>query len=346
MGQQAFGDIQNEWGKTMAKQPRDPSREDDTQGVDKIAAKVSIFDQITRHERSTTAPAEKSDKTGTTAPTDKPSVSAVDRDASIAMESNRDTAGLQERAHELGEALYAKFMHILTEKVEEKSGIIEPDDITSMGEEFRKELQSIEDAFLDAVETYAQAQLQPREAEKRTKPFHRLMVHNFSRRFADERTLRANPALLSRRMLPGFFNVLLLMLGPDRLADYEKRADKIVQDAGVDQDHPCDWEQVYAAPAAKRLCLKAEIEIAQFFVQTEKRLQWMIAVINSNLITLDNDASGDAWTLNTTAAENLLSSLFRDLRAALTRPQTRTKIEDRMGTPSLNLLDVIVQRFA
>ncbi len=315
----------------MARQPRDPSRGNDGTDSKKSATHVSFIDpngqEITRHARP--APA---------ADTETHAAQVPDADPA--------TQHVREQALELGEALYAKFIQILTDKVDENDGAIDADDIAAMGQEFRKELESIETAFLDAVETYTEAQLQPRTEESRSHCFQRLMIHNFAERFADERALRDQPELLSRRMLPGFFSILTLMFGQDRLADYETRAHGVIDAVRGDGDGPIDWDAAYASPAARRLCLKAEIEIAQFFVQTDKRLQWMIAVINSNLIVLDADPTHDSWTMTTPAAEKLLASLFKDLRGALMRDQTRAKISERMGTASLNLLDVIMKRFS
>lgn len=252
----------------------------------------------------------------------------------------------RKHAEELGEALHAKFMQLLTDKVRDKDGHLTPADVEEMGEEFRHEIQTIETAFLEAVQTYVLAQAEGRTSQSRSNFFHRLMVGNFEHRFADEKALKSQPELLSRRMLPGFFSMLSLMFGAPKLDDYEQQMTKLIDRLRQKNGGHVDWKEVYNSPEARQIALRAEIEIAQYFDNVEKRFAWMIAVVNSNLIPTDEVQSGSPWVFNAAAAENLLAGLFRDVRPALEHEDSRQTFIERMGPETVGTLEKVVQRFS
>lgn len=260
--------------------------------------------------------------------------------------SSTAAAYVHERAEELGEALHGKFMQLLSDKVRDNDGRLPPADVEEMGEEFRRELEVIETVFLDAVESFTQAQLHDRKRESRSRLFHRLIVHKFENRFADEKTLYDTPDMLSRRMLPGFFSVLSLMFGKTKLESYEQQTEQLAGKLGRTSDGDYDWASFYRTPEARQISLSAEIEIAKFFGDVEKRLDWMIAVVNTNLIPSKSPQSGAAWVFNASAAENLLKGLFGDVRPALEHPPSRQAFEKQLGPETLATLDKVVRRFS
>jgi hypothetical protein len=85
-------------------------------------------------------------------PTDEAEADAYKR--RISREAFSD---VEQEADDLGEALHAKFMSLLTAKIEEKDGQITADDVQEMGDEFKENLEDIKTAFLKAVETYTLA---------------------------------------------------------------------------------------------------------------------------------------------------------------------------------------------
>lgn len=252
---------------------------------------------------------------------------------------------VHEHAEELGAALYAKFMQILKKQARESAGPLSDADIEAMGQAFRAELETIETAFVKAVEDYAEARQQNREQKSRTQHFHRLLVHNFEHRFTDESKLHEQPEKLSRRMLPGFFNMLQLMLGDRRLARFEKDAQDVVDKLRDKNSGKLDWAAVYRSPDARTLCFQAEVEIARHFTEMEKRLNWMVAVLNANLIPAEKGSRAAGWEINRQNAALMLSSLIRDLRAALSNQKARLRMEKKMGPETVSLLHAITQRF-
>ncbi len=277
----------------------------------------------------------------------EPAIKQTERETPARQDSISREAHISadQHAEDLGEAMHAKFMHLLNAKMEETGGHLTPEDVEEMGEEFRDNLDDIKTAFVKAVESYTLARERGRIDSARTHLFTRLMVRKFEHRLRDERTLREKPDYLSRRMLPGFANMLSMMFGKPKLADYENRI-KIVTDKmrNANGGH-IDWEEFYRTPEIKKLALRAEIEIAQNFRNIDKRFQWMVAMINSNLIPADDIRTGAEWTFNDAAATKLLTSLFADVRAALKNPNARERFTATLGEEAVGMLDNVALRF-
>jgi hypothetical protein len=254
-------------------------------------------------------------------------------------------AVVHEKSEELGEALHGKFVQLLSAKLRAKDGKLTPADVKEMGDAFRRELKVIETVFLDAIKTYALGQAADRQKQNRTHFFRRLLVRKFEDRFADERTLRERPEMLSRRMLPGFFNMLAVMFGKPKLENYEKQAEKVAAQLSRRSGGDHDWSSFYRTQEASRIALQAEIEIASYFRDIEKRLNWMIAVVNSSTIPPKETAAGEPWVFNQPAAENLLTGLFRDVGPALKQDQARQALTKQVGNETLETLDKVARRF-
>lgn len=259
--------------------------------------------------------------------------------------AKQSAQSIQKHAEELGEKLHSNFLRFLKKKAAEGTAPLTESDIETMSQEFQAELSTIETVFEKAIDDYTRAREKARHEQSRANHFHRLIVHNFEHRFANETELSEQPELLSRRMLPGFFSMLQLMLGEQQLVQFERDAKRIV-DRLVDQnDGKIDWPKVYRSPEARKLCFQAEVQIAKHFAETEKRLNWMVAMINANLVPYNGNPQTGGWTMTTQAAELMLSDLIRNLRAALANDNARAKMDKKFGRETVSFLDAIARRF-
>lgn len=251
-----------------------------------------------------------------------------------------------QHADDLAEALYTKFMTLLVDTITEKGGTLTMDDVAEMGETFRDHLGDIKETFLHAVESYTEAREKTRVSSERGNVFHRFMVHQFENRFVNERTLRDQPLYLSRRMLPGFYNAMSMMFGPPKLERYERQAKMVVDRMRKETNGQLEWHDVYKTAEARRISIRAQIDIAKHFQDVDKRLDWFIAMINSNMIPLEDGRVSSGWSFTREAAEALLQELFHDLRSALASEATRQKFADELGGETVQVLDAVMKRFA
>lgn len=274
---------------------------------------------------------------------------AVPRDNSSALKKRLDAKAAEsaeEKAEELSEAIYAKFMNLLSESIMEKGGNLTMDDVAEMGEAFNSQLGEIKETFLSAVESYTHAREENRVNTERGNVFHRVMSHSFEHNLVPEKQLKDAPENMSRRMLPGFYNAMSMMFGPPKLARYEEKTKLAVDRLLKESNGQIEWEEVYVTPEIRRISLRSQIDIARHFKNTEKRLDWLIAMVNSNMIPLEEGKRSSGWSFTRETAENLLTFLFKDLHAALQNQGTRQRFTAELGAETVTILDTVTKRFS
>ena len=312
---------------------------------------ATIFspDGVIQHRRFVSgeqAPAPDQGKPADQAPV-RPAVIPPDMDPALLKRiADEMTHSAEEKADELAEAIYAKFMHLLTERITDKGGSLTMDDVNEMGEDFRAQIGDIKETFLKAVESYTQARDETCVSSERENVFNRFLSHQFEDRFVNESELKERPDLLSRRMLPGFYSALSMMFGPPKLARYEQQCKSVIDRLRKESNGQIKWADVYNSPEARRLVLRAEIDIARHFKDTDKRLDWMIAMINSNMIPLEDGKISSGWRFSREAAEAMLARLFHDLRSALENDTARQRFTDELGDETVMVLETVTRRFA
>ncbi len=277
-----------------------------------------------------------------------PSAGSVPRDTSLALQKRLNAEAAQsaeDQADELADAIYTKFMSLLSDSIAEKGGNLTMDDVAEMGEAFTEQLSGIKETFLSAVESYTMAREQNRVSSERGNVFHRIMVHPFEARLTTEKDLKDKPDHLSRRMLPGFYNVLSMMFGPPKLSRYEQKAKTVVDHLLKQNNGEIEWEDVYKSHEMRRISLRSLIDIAKHFKNTEKRLDWMVAMVNSNMIPLEDGKLSAGWQFTRETAEALLRDLFHDLHHALQNQAARQKFSEELGADTVGVLDSVTRRF-
>ncbi|NQV44948.1 MAG: hypothetical protein HQ501_08595 [Rhodospirillales bacterium] len=249
-------------------------------------------------------------------------------------------------ADELADTIYNKFMTLLSDHIAAKGGSLTMDDVAKMGEEFRSDMDVIKQTFLNSVETYSLARERSQITRSRGQIFNRIIIQRFEHRLTDEDALKNKPDHLSRRILPGFHSTLSMMFGPPKLERYEQQARHILDRLREENGGQIEWSALYQAPESQRIALRAEIDIAKHFKDTEKRLDWMVAMINSNLIPADDHTVSAGWAFTREMAEAILSDLFQDLRKTITSSTAKKKFIEELGEETVGVLENVVHRFS
>jgi len=196
--------------------------------------------------------------------------------------------------------------------------------------------------FLDAVKSYANASQRSLNEEHRKNAFQRLMVHRFEHRLAPDGALDKTPDRLSRRMLPGFFSMLSLMIGQDNLVKCHRQADALVARFRAERGDSFDWAEVYASKEGRRIMLRAEILIARNFRDVEKRIDWLVAFINGNLIAIGRALPGAGWSFSEPAARDLLRDLFSGIRSTMVNKARRDALANSLNEKTFDQLRDLV----
>lgn len=251
---------------------------------------------------------------------------------------------LEQQADDLADMIHERFMHLLRDRLEETGGSLNEDDVEELSHEFRDQLSDVREVFLNAVSSHVQSEQRDREHNERQSTFERLMVHRFENRFAPEHVVAKDASKLSRRMLPGFFNALTLLLGPQKLSRYQEKSSLVKNVLKEKLGDEFSWTKLYGSPHARKISLRAQIDIAQHFQNLDKRIAWLVALVNSNMIPTDDHRPSAGWLFTDSAARQLLKDMLTDLASAMSNKGARDALERELGADSVAAIKNVLQQ--
>ncbi len=194
--------------------------------------------------------------------------------------------------------------------------------------------------FEQSFEVYVKARERASWDQARHFPFDRLIVKKFSHLFK----AAPGPTTVSRRMLPGFFMAISMMLGPDVVESYQERCRMIVERIRDGQED-FDWEDVYAAEETGLVTIDAQVTVVQHFEDFAKRAEWFINLVNGHL-SPPGDSSDEAalnWEMTEAGFQRFLDALLKDLRDAVTDDAGRKKVAKRHGAAAVERVIAVLR---
>ncbi len=244
---------------------------------------------------------------------------------------NRPTAASQSQA--LAETVVGSFLDRLTAEANKKGGTLTINDLKNLDQEFQKKTQALQTVFKKFFDDYIQAKTRAPSNENRTYPFDRMMVAAFSHLFEDGAGLLERNDSLSRRILPGFFMAMNMMLGVEVVDEYQDQCRARVEMIHPGNDGILDWDVICDDPEIKLAAEDAMIKIASHFRELDRRATWFIDLINNHLKPPTPDGNPDeaAWQFSAAAFVRFLDVLFSNLRETISSEDGRLAITKRYG---------------
>lgn len=251
---------------------------------------------------------------------------------------------IEDQADDLADMIHERFMTLLNDRLAETGGSLNSDDVEELSREFRENLGDIREVFVNAIETQTQAEIPNRDEVERASTFERLMVQRFENRFAPDHLVAKDPSKMSRRMLPGFFNALSLLLGPRRMGRYQEKS-TLVRNVMKDKlGTEFSWTKLYTSSHARKIALRAQIDIAKHFDNVDKRVAWLAALVNSNMLPTDPGRPSAGWSFSEDAGRQLLRDMFSDLAAAVSNAGTCEALERELGQEGVAQIRGVLQQ--
>ena len=221
----------------------------------------------------------------------------------------------------LAEAVVGSFVERLKAEAKRKGGTLTIGDLEALDREFQKKTKALQALFEQSFEEFVRSQGGQPRGHTRHDPFGRLMVHRISHLFVEGQALLTEDHAVSRRILPGFFMALDMMLGADSVARYRDTCARIAERVRDGRDDDASWDEVLADTEANAVALDAQVAIALNFRDLTKRSAWMVDLVNGHLSPPDAAAgeAGDAaaWQFTEGACRRVLDALLSDLKQAL-----------------------------
>ncbi len=242
----------------------------------------------------------------------------------------------------LATTMIESFVGRMKAAAEAKGGHLSVQDMEDMQGEFDRQTRALSGALEKSFEAYVKAQERSDWDQQRNFPFDRLMVKKFAGLFKDGAQL--GPDDVCRRMLPGFFIALGMMLGPDVVEEYQEQLRAVVSRVRGDGSSVFNWDTVYQDPSAKDISLAAEIAVAQHFDEYEKRSIWFISLVNGHLTQVGADAHANVknWEMTAAGFKTFLKGLMSDLIAMLDTDAGKMAITKKFGGDTCaDLFDIL-----
>ncbi|MEE9544047.1 MAG: hypothetical protein V3V55_00430 [Rhodospirillales bacterium] len=248
------------------------------------------------------------------------------------------------RSRALAETLVSSFLDRLMAAARRKGGMLSIDDLQDLEQEFEKKAEVLQVVFEKSFEEYVRARERAVWDQARTYPFDRMIVKKVSHLFADGKGLLESDDTVSRRILPGFFLALGMMLGSDAVEEYQDKCGRIVDKIRIKKGESFDWEDLYGDREANQIILDAVISLAAHFEDLDKRIVWFADLINGHLAPFDGKHNKDEaiWTFTGAACLRFLDALLADLRETLSTEGGRMAVSKRYGVDvCVNLADFL-----
>ncbi len=243
----------------------------------------------------------------------------------------------------LADTVVTALVDKLKAEAEARGGHLTSQDLEAMQADFNRQAEALSSVFEQSFEVYVKARERAVWDQQRNYPFDRLMVKKFSKLFRDGGEI--GPDDLSRRMLPGFFVALGMMLGTEVVEKYQEKCRGVVEKVQASGKSVFNWDDVYADEVAETISLDAEVAIAGYFEDFDKRAEWFIELINGHLTPPEPSMGAAAgWELNHAGLKNFLGALLTDLRANLDTDNGKMRITKRFGADTCaDLFDILAK---
>ncbi|MBC8268872.1 MAG: hypothetical protein H8E36_09000 [Rhodospirillaceae bacterium] len=239
----------------------------------------------------------------------------------------------EEQTQQLAQSVVSSFTSRLTEEANAKGGYLSVQDLESLNKEFEQKTTELKATLDKSFEDYVSAREKASWDQSRKYPFDRMIVKTFSYMLeSDSRKLRRSDSV-SRRILPGFFMALSMILGADQMEAYQGKCRAVVMVVKKAYGDKFEWEDIYESDDARAIVIDALVDIAHSFDDIDKRAIWFIDMVNSHLPPTDDEASQTEaeWTLTVEGFKQFFRALMSDLTEALESEGGRLLITRRHG---------------
>ena len=217
------------------------------------------------------------------------------------------------RSRAMAQAVVSAFSAKLKTEARKHGGFIGLRHLDALDSEFQSKAEELADVFDQAFQEAHREQEELKWHAIKRPPFDRLIVKRFENMLMAQGEDGRMRGKLSRRMLPGFFLALNMMLGPEVMHTFQRRCEQAL-DRVMGGRVPVDWELVNADRDVCDVMLDAEYTISQYFEDPRQRADWFLHIVNSNLAPISNPKAHDAhWELDRATLAEMVENLLKDL---------------------------------
>jgi hypothetical protein len=158
--------------------------------------------------------------------------------------------------------------------------------------------------------------------------------------FSADDLLMDDEYAVSRRILPGFFMALTMMMGEELVEEFQEGCRVIIDRLEDGKDF--EWSDLHTDPEGKIVSLDAQVCIATHFEDIDKRAAWFVELINSHMDPAAGAGAAE-WQFSERGFLHFLGFLLSDLKETLSTETGRMFITKRHGVDACVTLAEILK---
>jgi len=274
----------------------------------------------------------------------KPAAKPATKQAAKSVPVKKKKKSPAQESQELAEGVVLSFTYRLIDEARAKGGYLSVSDLKELNKDFEEKTAEMKVAIEKSFDDYIADHERKSWLNSRTRPFDRMIVKSFSHLLEDESRKIKRSKLVSRRMLPGFFIALNLMLGTDIRDSYQGKCRAIVKIIGQRNGNDFDWDDIYDNEDARAIVFDALVDIAGNFSDLNKRRDWFVDLVNSHLENPGDveDEESQAWAFTPEGFDEFFQALMSELRVAVSMEAGRSLVTRRRDEKTTeNLIKLI-----
>lgn len=255
----------------------------------------------------------------------------------------KNPASAKAQSKAIASSAVGSFVDQMKQQAAANGGMLSMQDLDAMQSSFDQKAQEMQAQIEATLDEYADARDKVKWDKERVDPFFRLIVKPFAHLFAESPSRKT----VTRRMLPGYFMAIRMLLGPDNVSGYDERCRNIVARLRSESDSEFfDWDLFYMERDALTVRLDAEVIVASHFSDFDKRADWFITLVNSHLGALPDSATeAEAkWSLAEQGCRRMLDAMLSDLRKVLSSDKGRERLVKRHGAQVVDNANTALKR--
>lgn len=240
----------------------------------------------------------------------------------------------------LAETVMTSILDRLTAEAERKGGVLSINDLHALDLEFKKKTQALQKVFQASFDDYVEARKQSTWDSIREYPFGRLLVHQYSEILQGHSGETLKDGAISRRVIPGFFVAINMMLGPEFVEGAQQLCRGIIDQVKARKGDAYRWDDFYLDSQTQIVLLDALVAMLPYFENLDRRLAWMLDIINSHLEPADPEfmegEDAQFWVLDEHGLNEMLSHMFHPLGVVVANPADHAALVKRHGEDTID----------
>lgn len=238
----------------------------------------------------------------------------------------------------LADSVVNGFVGALKGMANVRGGHLLMQDIETLSDSFHKQADKLASSISKSMSMYAESQARMEWDPERINAFERILVKQFSHLLGSDEEAMKDHGVISRRCLSGFFSAIKMMSGPERIGEMEQDAYLIMQRVRYDMKGKFEWDTVYEDLRVKNIIRDLVVELTPHFEHLDRRISWLLSVINGHLAPAVPGAPGAEWQLSEYGLLLLLEALFAEIKEMLDDDLGRLRITKQYGVDTLDAI--------